>query len=92
MDNEHSNKHSNDKGKSEEVIVEVNSRPVVMTEKKMTGVEIKTAAIAQGVQIQPDFVLQLERPNGEFDTIGDADELNIRKDLSFTAIAPDDNS
>lgn len=90
MANEHSNEHSNDKGKG--VTVEVNSRPVVLTEKKMTGAEIKTAAIAQGVQIQPDFVLQLERPNGEFDTIGDADELNIRKDLSFTAIAPDDNS
>lgn len=83
---------SNDQDKDKEVTVEVNSRTVVLTEKKMTGAEIKSAAIAQGVQIQPDFVLQLERPNGEFDTIGDADELNIRKGLSFTAIAPDDNS
>lgn len=88
MTNEHSNEHSKDKA----VTVEVNSRPVDLTEKKMTGAEIKATAIAQGVQIQPDFVLQLERPNGEFDTIGDADELNIHKGLSFTAIAPDDNS
>lgn len=90
MTNEHRSEHSNDKDKA--VTVEVNSRPVDLTEKKMTGAEIKAAAIAQGVQIQLDFVLQLERPNGEFDTIGDADELNIRKGLSFTAIAPDDNS
>lgn len=86
------NELSNDKNKSKEVTVEVNSRPVVLTEKKMTGAEVKEAAIAQGVQIQQDFVLQLERPNGEFDTIGDTDELHIRKGLSFTAIAPDDNS
>lgn len=83
---------SNDKDKNKVVTVEVNSRPVVLTEKKMTGAEVKQAAIAQGVQIQQDFVLQLERPNGEFDTIGDTDELHIRKGLSFTAIAPDDNS
>jgi Multiubiquitin len=88
MTNEHSNEQSKVKG----VTVEVNSRPVALTEKKMMGAEIKATAIAQGVQIQLDFVLQLERPNGEFDTIGDADELNIRKGLSFTAIAPDDNS
>lgn len=84
------NEHSTDKAK--EVTVEVNSKPVVLTEKKMAGAEIKAAAIAQGVQIQNDFVLQLERANGEFDTIGDTDEVHIRKGLSFTAIAPDDNS
>lgn len=90
MTNEHSSEK--EKGKDKDVTVEVNSRPVVLTEKKMTGAEIKAAAIAQGVQLQNDFVLQLERPNGEFDTIGDTDEVHIRKGLSFTAIAPDDNS
>lgn len=79
-------------GKEKEVTVEVNSKTVVLTEKVMLGAEIKAAAIAQGVQIQPDFVLQMERPNGDFDTIGDNDPVHIRKGLSFTAIAPDDNS
>lgn len=79
-------------GKDKEVAVEVNSKEVLLSEKVMNGAEIKMAAIAQGVQIQPDFVLQLERPNGEFDTIGDTDTVHIHKGLSFTAIAPDDNS
>lgn len=78
--------------KAKDVTVEVNSKDVVLSDKTMTGAEIKAAAIAQGVQIQPDFVLQLERPNGEFDTIGDNDTVRVRKGLSFTAIAPDDNS
>lgn len=79
-------------GKEKEVTVEVNSKEVLLSEKIMNGAEIKAAAIAQGVQIQPDFVLQLERPNGEFDTIGDVDTVHIHAGLSFTAIAPDDNS
>lgn len=78
--------------KSKEVTVEVNSNPVTLTEKKLTGREIKLAAILQGQQIQEDFVLQLERPNGEFDAIGDDQEVNVHKGMSFTAIAPDDNS
>jgi len=82
--------HGNDKPKR--VTVEVNDKPVVLEEKVMTGLEIKQAAIAQQVQIQEDFVLQLERPNGEYDTIGDNDTVRVRKGMSFNAIAPDDNS
>ncbi len=85
-------KKQEDSPKAKDVTVEVNSKEVVLSDKTMTGGEIKAAAIAQGVQIQPDFVLQLERPNGEFDTIGDNDTVRVRKGLSFTAIAPDDNS
>lgn len=74
------------------VIVEVNGNKVELDEKVMTGLEIKQAAIEQHVQIQPDFVLQLQRPNGEFDPIGDNDEVRVRKGMEFTCIAPDDNS
>lgn len=86
----HSHGGGNDKPK--QVTVEVNGNPVVLDEKVMTGLEIKQAAIAQQVQIQADFVLQLERPNGEYDTIGDNDEVRVHKGMSFNAIAPDDNS
>lgn len=84
--------HGGGNDRPKKVEVEVNSKPVMLEEKVMTGLEIKRAAIAQQVQIQEDFVLQLERHNGEFDTIGDNDELRVRKGMSFTAIAPDDNS
>lgn len=79
-------------GKPKPTEVEINGKTVVLDEKVMTGREIKQAAIAQGLQIQPDFVLQLQRPNGEYDVIGDNEELHIRKGMEFTCIAPDDNS
>jgi hypothetical protein len=58
----------------------------------VTGTEIKAAAIAQGVHIQPNFVLQEELPNGTSKIIGDNDPVHLRAHLRFTALAPDDNS
>ena len=58
----------------------------------VTGAELKSAAIAQGVIIDQNFVLQEELPNGTSRIVGDEDELQLRKHLRFTAIAPDDNS
>ncbi len=72
--------------------VKVNNKPVELPRKEMTGHEIKHAAIAQGVQIQEDFVLQVEKENGEFDNVGNHTEVNVKKHTVFTAIAPDDNS
>lgn len=78
--------------KPKEIRIEVNGKAVVVEDKDMTGIEIKDAAIAQGVQIQPSFVLQLELPNGTSKVIGDADPVRVHNHMSFTAIAPDDNS
>lgn len=72
--------------------IDVNSRPVKMSNKEVTGAEIKAAAIAQGVPIQPNFVLQQELANGSSKVIGDGDRVRIHRKMSFTAIAPDDNS
>lgn len=74
------------------VIVTVNEKPVTIEKKSMTGLEIKQAAIAQGVSIQESFVLQEELPNGTSKIIGDSDIVHIHPHLRFTAIAPDDNS
>jgi hypothetical protein len=78
--------------KPKDVVIEVNGKPVTIAEREVTGVEIKQAAITQGVQIQPNFVLQQELPNGTSKIIGDSDEIRIHPRMSFTAIAPDDNS
>lgn len=74
------------------VIVTVNEQPVTLHGEKATGSQIKAAAIAQGVQIQQNFVLQEELPNGKSRVIGDNDAVHLREHLRFTAIAPDDNS
>ena len=78
--------------KPKTVDIKVNSRPVVMPDKDATGAEIKAAAIHQGVSIEPNFVLQLELPNGTSKIIGDQDVVKIHNGSSFTAIRPDDNS
>jgi len=70
----------------------VNEQSVDLQGKSAAGIEIKAAAIAQGVIIQMNFVLQEELPNGTSRIIGDGDEVRLREHLRFTAIAPDDNS
>ena len=74
------------------VIIEVNGHKVKMPAGPATGLEIKESAIKQGVQIQPNFVLQVELPNGTGKIIGNDDKIQLRDHMSFTAIEPDDNS
>lgn len=74
------------------VTVMVNEQAVQLEGKTATGAQIKAAAIAQGVHIQQNFMLQEELPNGTSRVIGDSEEVHLRPHLRFTAIAPDDNS
>ena len=74
------------------VIIEVNGQKVEMLEGPASGLEIKEAAIKQGVGINVNFVLQQELPNGTGKVIGNDDKVILRDHMSFTAIAPDDNS
>lgn len=74
------------------VTITVNEQPVKLRGDSATGAEIKAAAIAQGVQIQQNFVLQEELPNGTSRIVGDKDKVKLREHLRFTALAPDDNS
>lgn len=78
--------------KQHSVTVSVNEQPVRLEGRTATGAEIKAAAIAQGVHIQQNFVLQEELPNGTSRIVGDSDVVHLREHLRFTAIAPDDNS
>lgn len=80
----------NDDGHS--ITIFVNEQPVEFHLHVATGGEIKTSAIAQGVQIQLNFVLQLELPNGTSSIIGDNDSVHLHNHMRSTAIAPDDNS
>ena len=74
------------------VTIEVNDHKVKMPAGPATGLEIKNAAIKQGVNIQPNFVLQVELPNGSSKVLGDDDKIPLTEHLAFTAIADDDNS
>jgi hypothetical protein len=84
--------HERHEERHDTVIVTVNEQPVKLHGHKATGSHIKAEAIAQGVLIQQNFVLQEELPNGTSRVVGDNDEVHLREHLRFTAIAPDDNS
>ena len=74
------------------VTIEVNDHKVEMPAGPATGIEVKEAAIKQGVDIQLNFVLQLQLPNGSSKVIGNEDKVPLTEHLAFTAIAADDNS
>ncbi len=72
--------------------ITVNKHPVEVEEKVLTGLEIKEAAIAQGVSIQLDFVLSEHLGHGQTRIVGDNDEVKVHEHSKFTAVAGDDNS
>jgi len=92
MDSVVDTQHGEAKDKSYEIRVTVNGRPVILSDKKLTGTAIKQAAIAQGVPIQPDFVLFEVKPGGKLKPIGDQEEVTLHEGAVLRAVAPDDNS
>jgi hypothetical protein len=74
------------------VQIHVNEQPVVMADHKATGLEIKQAAVAQGVRIQVDFVLSEELANGRVKIVGDNDTVTLNKNSRFDAVPNDDQA
>ena len=74
------------------VEIAVNERRVIMADDDTTGLGITKAAIAQGVPIKIDFILQQELPHGGSRVIGDNDPVKVHPRDRFTAIDRDDNS
>jgi hypothetical protein len=80
------------KGHQGPVEVVVNEKAVVLDNDDQTGLSIKQAAIAQGVAIQLDFVLSIERGQGKTELVGDNQHIKVHKHERFLAIPNDDNS
>jgi hypothetical protein len=72
--------------------ITVNGREVTVQGPRTTGLEIKRAAIARGVNIQLDFVLSEEIGDRRTRVIGDGDVVAVHPRSKFIAVAPDDNS
>ena len=79
-------------GKEHVVTITVNEKPVEIEGPKASGLEIKQAAIAQGVNIEVTFVLSEELGNRRTRIVGDTDVVAVTKHSRFVAVAPDDNS
>jgi hypothetical protein len=90
-----SSKDNEDKAKDDkakDVVVMVNTRPVPLPDRSVTGLQIKQAAIAAGLPIDQGFVLLVDEDDGRDRVIGDDEVVKVNKHSTFTAIAPDDNS
>lgn len=72
--------------------IKVNDKPVVLDDRHTTGAEIKSAAIAAAVPIQPDFVLSEVLPNGKQKIVPDDKQITVKDGDEFWAIPGDDNS
>ena len=80
-------------GKGNDVTVKVNNKPVVLPDHRVKGLQVKEAAIDQGVEIQLDFLLTLEAHEGQpARTIADDEVVTITKHSEFTANDADDDS
>ena len=79
-------------GKDRPVPIEVNNKPVKVDGPTATGLQIKRAAIEQGVSIQLDFHLSVVGSDGKEDPVGDDESVKLHYDLKFFAVAGDDNS
>ena len=80
------------KVKPHPVTVQVNGHPVAFPDRKATGLEIKQAAIAQGVAIQLDFHLYWVNPGEHLKLIPDSETVELNENKEFRAVTPDENS
>lgn len=74
------------------IVVSVNNREVAFHERQVTGAQLKTTAISQGVQIQPDFPLFEILGHSQQKPIDDTEIVHLHPHQDFRAVAPDDNS
>ncbi|MFH9562684.1 multiubiquitin domain-containing protein [Streptomyces globisporus] len=74
------------------VTVTVNNQPLILPGRELTGLEIKQAAIAQGLPIDIGFQLSVKRGNGRYEVIDDGERIRVHPNQEFLAVPPDDNS
>ena len=70
----------------------VNKHTVRVRGPEATGLQIKEAAIAQGVKIQASFQLSEKLGAHKTKVIGNTDTVTLHQGAVFVAVAEDDNS
>lgn len=81
-----------DSGRAVAIPIEINTHRVIVHKRRMTGAEIKAAAIAAGVKIQPTFTLMLKHRGRPSDVIGDSEVVVMEPGQRFSCLPADDNS
>jgi L-cysteine desulfidase len=70
----------------------VNGKPVNVPDKEVTGLEIKQAAIAQGLNIQLDFLVFRDLSNGQQVAVKDDEPVKVHHKERFDILCNDDHS
>jgi len=82
-----------DERRDKDVVISVNRKSVTLDSRRVTGMDIKQAAIAQGVEIREDFLLTFEAHGGkEARVVGDDEMITVTAHSVFTANDGDDDS
>jgi hypothetical protein len=74
------------------IVVKVNNKDVSFIDHRVTGAQIKSRAISQGVPIQQDFQLFEVRHGAPLKPIPDDEIVSLHNGEQFRATAPDDQS
>jgi hypothetical protein len=75
-----------------EVSILVNKKVVKLSGHHANGLEIKQAAIAEGVSIKLDFNLFKIKEDGSLSPVQDHEKIRLHDGEKFSATAPDDSS
>lgn len=75
-----------------EITIKVNRKPVIMQRHVATGAQIKAAAITQGVNIKPDYVLSAKEPDGKWEVVPDDRWLRLHDCEQFMAVSPEEHA
>ncbi|MFI2612591.1 multiubiquitin domain-containing protein [Kitasatospora sp. NPDC018619] len=74
------------------VTVKVNNQDVTLPDREVTGLEIKQAALSQGLPIDVGFQLSVKRSHGRYEVVDDDEPIRVHTHQEFLAVPPDDNS
>ena len=70
----------------------VNGKPVNIADKRVTGLQIKQAAIAHGLNIQLDFLVFRDLSNGQQVAVKDNESVKVHHKERFDILCNDDHS
>jgi hypothetical protein len=76
----------------EPVEISVNHKPVAVPDAAVTGLQIKQAAIAQGLKIELSFQLSEELGPRQTRIVGNDEIIHVHEGSKFLAVHGDDNS
>jgi len=82
----------NQKQPDKAVEILVNGKALTVQDKDTTGLEIKQAAIAQGVNIKIDFKVFRDLSNGQQVRVADDESIKVHHKEQFDVLSNDDHS